>query len=102
MGDRVFCRECEAIAEELAQAYADAWASSDPETKTAWIAVQRMIGGTEQDVERAEELARKFELREPSLAKIEDAYFPGPFGKVLQRKFAHEAHTRHRISFPPE
>ncbi len=29
------------------------------ETNEAWVAVQRMIGGTERDAERAEELTRK-------------------------------------------
>lgn len=102
MSDRGVCRECEAIAEELAQAYADAWASTDPETKKAWIAVHRMIGGTEQDAERAEELVRKFEIREALAAKIEPAYFLRQIGQTFRRKLFHEARTGHKISFPRE
>jgi hypothetical protein len=41
----VFCEECETIAKELGEAYADAWASCDQKTKEAWVAVYKMIGG---------------------------------------------------------
>lgn len=53
----VSCDECEAIARELAEAYAEAWASSDQHTKDAWTSVYKLIGRTEEDAERAENLA---------------------------------------------
>jgi hypothetical protein len=105
----MFCAECEAIAKELSEVYADAWASSDEETKEAWLAVYGMIGGTEDDAEKAEELTRGVPFPEP-LGVVFGSPVRGYTGfpkanaiaQLLQRKFAHEAHSRHKIPFPPE
>jgi hypothetical protein len=86
MGDRAHCDECEAIAEELGEAYADAWFSADQVSKDAWIAVRTLIGGTEQDAVRAEEVILRARFQNP--LRINQA---------LQRKFAHEARSGHKI-----
>ena len=44
------CNECEPIARELGEAYADAWAPSDQESREVWIAIHKLKGGTEEDV----------------------------------------------------
>jgi hypothetical protein len=105
----VFCRECETIARELGEAYADAWASCDRQTKEAWVAVYRMIGGTERDAESAEELTRKIQFPEPLgfvFGSPGRSYigFPKAQGIVplLQRRLAHEARARQKIPFPPD
>lgn len=43
----------QALRRELAEAYAEALESFDQPTKDAWEAMQRLIGGTEEDAERA-------------------------------------------------
>lgn len=43
--------ECESIRRELAEAYAEAL--SDQPTRDAWDALHGLIGGTEEDAERA-------------------------------------------------
>ena len=87
MGRSIPCDECEAIAREVASAYAEAWASSDQNTKDAWTAVYKLIGGTEQDAEKAEELTTRARFRDPLT-----------INRALQKKFSHEARTGHRIS----
>ena len=105
----MFCAECAAITRELGEVYAEAWFSCDEKTKETWLAVYGMIGGTEDDAEKAEELTRGLPFREPHGSVFElpgRGYigFPKANGiaQVLQRKFAHEARSRHKIPFPPE
>lgn len=50
------CDECAAIARELAEARAEAWASLDPPAREAATAFCKMIDGPEEDAARAEEL----------------------------------------------
>jgi hypothetical protein len=83
------CGECQAIAKELGEAYADAWDSSDRRTREAWDAIYKLIGGTEEDAERAEQLAPTAVFREP--LRINGA---------LQTKFAHEARVGHKVDWP--
>ena len=47
------CNECEPIARKLGEAYADAWAPSDQESREAWFAIHKLKGGTEEDVVHA-------------------------------------------------
>jgi hypothetical protein len=63
------CNECEAIAQELRDLFANAWDSSDEVSKDAWIATYKMIGGTDAEVIRAEELIPASQIRESSRIK---------------------------------
>ena len=56
-------RVCEPIARELGEAYADAWAPSDQESREAWTAIHKLKGGTEEDVVHAEEIAARAEVK---------------------------------------
>ena len=93
------CSECQAIVRELAEAYAEAWDAADPGTQQAWSACQKMIGGTEEDVQRAEELTRRI----PPRANFDDQYLLGlqrtPLFRAWQKKYAHESRTRHTVPF---
>lgn len=95
------CPECCEIAEEVQTAYAEAWASATPELRRAWQAVYRMIGGTEEDFERAEALLRPFKV---GYRPGPDLWLPparSPIARALHRKLAHEAFTGHKIPNPP-
>lgn len=72
----------------LAQAYLDAWCSSDRGTRAACKAVYGMIGGTEADVERAEEL---LPTAKPVQLKV---------SHILRRKFQHEGLMGHKVPRP--
>jgi formiminotetrahydrofolate cyclodeaminase len=82
------CKECEAIALELRDAYADAWISSDEESREAWIATYKLIGGTEEDAIRAKELASAAQFRDPLR-----------INQVFLRKLAHEARSGHKVAW---
>jgi hypothetical protein len=84
MNNFAACKECEAIALELREAYADAWISSDEESRDAWIATYKLIGGTEEDAVRAEQLAPSAEFSEPLR-----------INRAIHRKFAHDAFWAH-------
>ena len=83
----MFCAECEAITTELGEVYAEAWFSCDEKTKEIWLAVYGMIGGTEDNAEKAEEVTRGLELPGRGYTGFPKA---NRIGQVLQRKFAHE------------
>ncbi len=85
------CKRCAAIAQELREAYADAGISSDQESRDAWIAIYRLIGGTEEDALRAEELSPAAQFREPLR-----------INRAIHRKFAHEARSGHKVVWEPE
>jgi hypothetical protein len=86
MNPRASCDECEAIEQELREAYADAWISSDQASRDALAAIHKLMGGTEEDAERAEALIPN--------ARFED---PLRINRALHRKFAHEARSGHKI-----
>ena len=88
MNNFAACKECEAIALELREACADAWISSDEESRDAWIATYKLIGGTEEDSVRAEQLVSAAQFRDP--LRINQA---------LRRKFAHEARSGHKVAW---
>ena len=52
------CEVCRALAQEIRDAYADLWAFSDQAVRDAWLATHKMIGGTEEDAQRAEDLLK--------------------------------------------
>jgi uncharacterized protein YfkK (UPF0435 family) len=86
MNNRASCHECEAIAQELGEAYAEAWTSCDQASRDAWVAMYELIGGTEEDVVRAEELI--------SHARFQDLR---RLHQTLRRKLAHEGRSGHKI-----
>jgi hypothetical protein len=88
MNNFAACKECEVIALELREAYADAWISSDEESRDAWIATYKLIGGTEEDALRAEQLVSAAQFRDP--LRINQA---------LGRKLAHEARSGHKVAW---
>jgi len=53
------CEECVKIAQELNEALADLWLSADQNFRDAWRASIKLMGGTEEDMQRAEELFPK-------------------------------------------
>ena len=88
INNRVTCKECEAIALELREAYADAWISSDQGSRDAWIATYKLVGGTEEDAVRAEELVSSAQFRDALRVK-----------QAIRRKFAHEARSGHKVAW---
>ena len=91
MDHRASCEQCAAIARELGEAYADAWLYGDQAFKDAWLATYKMIGGTDEDAARAEELC--LEAASPVSARIKQA---------LLNKLAHEARSGHKILMPAD
>jgi hypothetical protein len=93
------CRECDAIAEELALAYAEAWDSADPHSRRAWRALLSMR--TEDDVQRAEELLQskpQAGLRDTvELGELVRKLSRSPILCALQKKAAHETRTGHKV-----
>jgi hypothetical protein len=101
MGSRA-CQQCRIIAEEIAAVYADSWASSDQKFKDAWIAIYKMIGGTEEDAARAEEILsglRADPFRQLRLALDQSSAEVGParIREAIMRKYKHQALTGHTI-----
>jgi hypothetical protein len=86
MGRQATCDECEAIAQELREAYADAWIYSDQASRDALAAIHNMMGGTEEDAERAEALIPHARFRDPLR-----------INRALKRKLAHQARSGHRV-----
>ena len=86
MNNRASCHECEAIARELGEAYAEAWISCDQASRDAWVAMYQLVGGTEEDLLRAEELI--------SHARFQDLR---RLHRALRRKLVHEARSGHKI-----
>lgn len=99
------CDECRTLAQELSDAYEDAWASSDQPTRDAWRATYKMIGGTEEDVQRAEELLAALPRDDRARARNPQAlYLRFPrCSDVCQKMAMHFARTGHnlRLRFRP-
>jgi hypothetical protein len=87
--DQPICQECRAIAHDIRNAYLETWLTAGPEFRDAWLAASKLMGGTEDDVLRAEELFPKAQLK--GSPKIADA---------LRRKFVHEAVSGHKVPKP--
>jgi hypothetical protein len=84
--NRFACDECFAIARELTETFQEAWFSSDQNFRDAWFARNNLIGGTEDDVLRAEALFPQARLN--GSPKI---------GIAIGKKLIHEALTGHRV-----
>jgi hypothetical protein len=99
MGSADECDECRAIAQDLRDAYADAWASSDQAVRDAWLATRKMIGGTEEDAQRAEELLKALPPAESYNARIPQSLSPDnpKYREALLNMFLHFARTGHRV-----
>jgi hypothetical protein len=100
------CQECQSIAEAIAAAFADTWESSDHKFKDAWIATRKMIGGTEEDAARAEDILSGYRaepLRHFRFAAGERSseVAPARIREALSRKYEHEALTGHKIQSGP-
>jgi hypothetical protein len=87
--DSRLCDECRAIRDQLVEACRERWAAMDQTTRDA-SAVRAMIGGTEQDADRALELV--------SRAKIED---DPRIKTVLLKAFPYKRRTGHPLPFRP-
>lgn len=93
---------CRALAQDLRNAYADFWASSDQAVRDAWLATHKMIGGTEEDAQRAEELLRALPQAETYDARIPPALFRDnpKFCEVIRNMNQHLARTGHSVRVP--
>jgi hypothetical protein len=89
MEKRGACDECLKIREELRGAVADAWLSADQKTKDARVAMYRMIGGTEADAERAEQLLAPF-VRGP------ESMVQNRVHAIMSRMSLHAAQSGHK------
>lgn len=99
------CAVCRALAQEIRDAYADLWASSDQAVRDAWLATHKMIGGTEEDAQRAEELLKALPQRERYDTRIPQE-LPQLNPKLCEAflnialHFARTGHTVRPLAFP--
>jgi hypothetical protein len=97
------CDECRALAQDLRDAYVDA--SSDQAVRDAWLATRKMIGGTEEDAQRAEQLlkplpqALRYDTHTPSGLSLVNPKLREAFRKLFLH-FARTGHTVRRPEFP--
>jgi hypothetical protein len=82
------CDECQMIAEEISEAYSAIHLelSSNPDAKEAWLARNKLIGGTEQDAAQAEALFFKGGTKSSERVRL-----------AIGMKFLHEARTGHKV-----
>ncbi len=85
--DSRLCDECQAIRDELDEAYAAEW---DQAARDAASALRAMIGGTEEDFQQAAKLASQ--AKDQDRPKIRAA---------LNKAKKHKALTGHRFRLPP-
>lgn len=93
---------CRALAQDLRNAYADFWASSDQAVRDAWLATHKMIGGSEEDAQRAEELLKALPQIETYDPRIPSAIFRhNPrLLEVVRNMNQHLARTGHSVRVP--
>jgi hypothetical protein len=96
------CDLCSTLAQELRDAYAKVWESSDQAVRDAWLATHKMIGGTEEDAQRAEELLKALPQAERYDTRIpQGLYMVNPkLREVFQNMALHFARTGHRVRLP--
>ncbi len=87
MEDDISCSQCNAIAQELSEAYTDAWDSTSEHTRKTWVEFYELILGSVEDVERAEQL-------QPPAVKSKYSH---RINRACGSKFYHEAKTHHRV-----
>ena len=102
MGSAAECDECRAIAQDLRDAYADAWASSDQAVRDAWPATHKMIGGTEEDAQLAEELLKALLQAERHNVRIPQALSSDnpKYREAILNMALHFARTGPRVRRP--
>jgi hypothetical protein len=114
------CEECEAITLEYRQACLDFWLNASDETRDACRAIEQLVvGGSEADLARAQELFRPFRSAtfEPKMndrAALLEAYVGSAFDQVggesvgkgssrtaelVYRKLQHQFKSGHYVSF---
>jgi hypothetical protein len=97
------CDECRALAQDLRDAYVDA--SSDQAVRDAWLATRKMIGGTEEDAQRAEQLlkplpqALRYDTRIPQGLSLVNPKLREVF-RNMALHFARTGHTVRPADFP--
>jgi hypothetical protein len=100
MASRNDCHECRALAEDLRDAYADA--CSDPAVRDAQLATRKMIGGSEEDALRAEELLKALPPTERYEAGIPQglSLVNPKLREVFRNMALHFARTGHSVRLP--
>jgi hypothetical protein len=99
------CAVCRALAQEIRDAYADVWASSDQAVRDAWLATHKMIGGTEEDAQRAEDLLKalpqteRYDGRVPQGISLVNPKLREAFQNMALH-FARTGHTVRPPAFP--
>jgi hypothetical protein len=94
------CDVCRAIAQDLRDAYADV--CSDPAVRDAWLATHKMIGGNEEDAQRAEELlkalpkAERYDTRIPQGLSLVNP----KLREVFRNMALHFARTGNSVRLP--
>lgn len=78
------CDECLAIRKE----WLELWAAMDEPTREASVAIRALVGGTEEDADRAQELVSKAKIPAPSQAMV-----------LIQKAYVHKMRTRHALPF---
>ena len=93
------CRECEAIALEINDAFREAWASKDQRFREACASAYHLLGGTEEELERAEAVLPKFkpEQNMELLPTLKPNLNLSRAGHAVRKKLTHEALTGHKI-----
>ena len=94
------CDECRALAQDLRDAYADA--CSDPAVRDAQLATRKMIGGTEEDAQRAEELLKALPKAERYGTSIPQglSLVNPKLREVFRNMALHFARTGHSVRLP--
>jgi hypothetical protein len=85
MATTAACEECRKIKMGLREAWMEAWLSADEEFRAPWLG---LLGGTEDDAARAEELFPKANIEHKRAERVRQA---------IMAKFSHEALTGHKI-----
>ena len=94
------CDECRALAQDLRVAYAEA--CNDLAVRDAWLATHKMIGGTEEDAQRAEELlkalpqAERYDTRIPQGLSLVNP----KLREVFRNLALHFVRTGHTVRLP--
>lgn len=96
------CDVCRALAQDLGDAYADVWASSDQAVRDAWLATRKMIGGTEEDAQRTEELLKALPQAERYDTCIPQGLFlvNPKLREAFRNTALHFARTGHSVRLP--
>jgi hypothetical protein len=83
------CEECQSIARELNGAYAEAHSQERPAAK----ALYALIGGTEEDAKRADQLVLSYAYQPASVLPR----LPNRLGEAIRRRRRHTARTGHKL-----